>query len=151
MEESRVRGGGQGPQKHAVPMPTKHKFSTVLGFPFRTEFYWNSAQGLEPLCNGIGNGKRTNPHFLPLLSPSAARPSAGWSQMTWSRGGSQYLEGKLKLPAQSKPLLRQRHPDSAPNANPPGPRCWLQLEPEQTPLIRIIFKSSKETQVHKLQ
>lgn len=84
-----IRGTGRRSRapKHAVPTPTKHKLSTVPGFPSRTGFYWNSAQGLELLSNGIGNGKRTNPRFLPLLSPSAARPSAGWSQMTWRRRG----------------------------------------------------------------
>lgn len=62
-----------------------------------------------------------------LSSPlSPQQPSAGWSQMTWRWGGkSQYLEGKLKLPAQSKPLLKQQHPSSAPNTNPHSPCCRL--------------------------
>jgi len=92
-----------------------------------------------------------------LASCLSSRPSPhgrALAGLRWLGGGggeSQYLEGKFKLPAQSKLLLRQRHPDSAPNTNPHSPCCRLQLEPEQTSPIRIIFKSSKETRVHKLQ
>lgn len=57
---------------------------------------------------------------------------------------SQYLEGKLKLPAQSRPFLGQWHPNSALNTSPHSPCCRLQLEPEQTPPTGIIFKAQKE-------
>lgn len=88
-------------------------------------------------------------HSSPPL-PHSWTP-AGLRWLGSAGGESQYLEGKLRLPAQSRPLLGQWHPNSALNISPHGPCCRLQLEPEQTPPTGIILKSSKGTWIHKLQ
>lgn len=91
--QTKSHGGiqGTGRRSRAPDACCAHASNTQTlngpGFPLQ-EFFWNSARGLELVSNGIGNGKRTNPRFLPLLSPSAAQPRAGWSQMTWGVGGN---------------------------------------------------------------
>lgn len=135
-------GGNQGTgrrsraPKHAVPTPSFQRSRVSppgQGFTGILHRAWSRfPMGLVTVNEQTLASCLSSPPLLHGQAPAGLR---------WLGGGgkSQYLEGKLKLPAQSKPLLRQRHPDSAPNTSPPpvlaAAFSWSQNKPLWSELV----------------